>query len=485
MSEKYLHGGYVTEYDEPEVTPLQNDSGLQVVVGTAPVHLLENPEEAVNVPILLESMADMVEKLGYSTDFSHYTLCEAAGASFTLAGVAPIVVINVLDPAKHVTEFSSEKAAVNSGVAVLEKTGVLLKELNVKNDSVALETGVDYEAVFDEEGYVRVALIPGGKGDGATTLTFSGKVLDPEKVTPEDIVGQMDPTTATASGLECVRQVYPMLEKVPGILLAPRYSAYPVVSAALQAKCYDIGGVFNTVCVVDVDSSESGAKGVQSVAEQKEKQGLTDNRCYPVWLYGKTENGAIYSGSALAAAVTAREDTKHNDKPTTSPSNKAVAIAAACLADGTEMPLDQEQANGVNALGVATFLRSKGWRVWGNNTAAYPEVTAPKYRWFSARRFMLWCSNRFKLAHAERIDQNITKRLIEAIVDEENIYGNALVAEDACAKYQMEYREEDNSAEDLANGHVRFRLCVTPYSPCEVLEEIMEYDAEALTAALS
>lgn len=485
MSEKYLHGAYVTEYDEPEVTPLQNDSGLQVVVGTAPVHLLSDPEAAVNVPILLESMTDMVEKLGYSTDFVRYTLCEAASASFALAGVAPIVVINVLDPKKHATEFSGEKAAVNSGAAVLEKTGVLLNELVVKNDSVTLETGVDYEAVFDEGGYVRVALITGGKGDGATTLTFSGKILDPEKVTPEDIVGQLDPTTAATSGLECVRKVYPVLEKVPGILLAPRYSACPVVSAALQAKCYDIGGVFNAVCIVDVDSTENGAKSAQDVAAQKEKQALTDERCYPVWLYGKTEDGAIYSGSSLAAAVTALEDTRHNDKPTTSPSNKAVAIAAACLADGTEMPLDQEQANGVNALGVATFLRNKGWRVWGNNTAAYPEVTAPKYRWFSARRFMLWCANRFKLAHAERIDQNITKRLIEAIVDEENIYGNALVAEDACAKYQMEYREEDNSAEDLAAGHVRFRLCVTPYSPGEVLEEIMEYDAEALIAALS
>ena len=62
-----------------------------------------------NKPILIESMDDMVDKLGYQgpeTDANGvskftYTLAESAYASFALSKCAPVVMINVLDPAKH------------------------------------------------------------------------------------------------------------------------------------------------------------------------------------------------------------------------------------------------------------------------------------------------------------------------------------------------------------------------------------------------
>lgn len=88
----------------------------------------------------------------------------------------------------------------------------------------------------------------------------------------------------------------------------------------------------------------------------------------------------VYSGSALAAALTAYTDAVNADTPNVSPSNKTLAISAACLADGTEVVLDQEQANTVNGFGVATFLNMSGFRLWGNNTAAYPSTTDPKDR---------------------------------------------------------------------------------------------------------
>ena len=68
MSEKYHHGVRVVE----EATidpPVIGTVGLQVVVGTAPVHLADDPVAAVNVPVLCNNMQEARKKLGYSVDF--------------------------------------------------------------------------------------------------------------------------------------------------------------------------------------------------------------------------------------------------------------------------------------------------------------------------------------------------------------------------------------------------------------------------------
>ena len=54
----YRHGVYVREQDTGMVAPASGTAGLQVAVGTAPVHLLDRPEEAVNTPILVQSLAE-------------------------------------------------------------------------------------------------------------------------------------------------------------------------------------------------------------------------------------------------------------------------------------------------------------------------------------------------------------------------------------------------------------------------------------------
>ena len=73
-------------------------------------------------------------------------------------------------------------------------------------------------------------------------------------------MGGVNAATGAETGLEVVRQVFPKLGMVPGILLAPRFSKDPMVCAALQAKCRKINGVFDAVCFVDIDSSASGAR---------------------------------------------------------------------------------------------------------------------------------------------------------------------------------------------------------------------------------
>ena len=293
----------------------------------------------------------------------------------------------------------------------------------------------------------------------------------------------MDAATGAETGLEVVRQVYPKLGMTPGILTAPRFSANATVSAALQAKTKEINGVFKCVCIADVDSGADGARKYADVKEQKERQALTDPNAYGVWGYGKVGD-VMYSGSALASALTAYTDAANDDIPS-NPGNKTIAISAMCLADGTEVLLDQDQANVVNSYGVATWLNMNGFRLWGNRTCAYPGNTDPKDSFFSCRRYMSWRANSFILTYFQKVDSPLNKRLIEAIVDSENVRGNGYVAMGVAARDEIVYNEDENPVTDLMNGKITFHQYMTPYTPAEDIEDIIEFDPDALVSALS
>lgn len=365
-----------------------------------------------------------------------------------------------------------------------EQIALLLDKLTVKSGSTALTRDTDYTASFNNDGTLNIVPLAGGKAASATTLTVTGKKLDPSKVKAADIVGGVDAATGKETGLEVVRQIYPKLSMTPGILLAPRFSMDATVAAALQAKAEEINGVFKAVCIVDIDSTESGATKYTDVKQRKEAQAVSDANAYAVWPCAKVGE-VVYSGSALAAALTAYTDAVNADTPNVSPSNKTLAISAACLADGTEVVLDQEQANTVNGFGVATFLNMSGFRLWGNNTAAYPSTTDPKDRWFSVRRFLSWAANSFILTYFSKVDSPANKRLIEAIVDSENVRGNGFVARGVCARYEVIYDEAENTTADLLDGKITFHQYITPYTPAEDIEDVIEFDPDALTTALS
>ena len=255
------------------------------------------------------------------------------------------------------------------------------------------------------------------------------------------------------------------------------------MSAALQAKTKEINGVFKCVCIADVDSGADGARKYADVKEQKERQALTDPNAYGVWGYGKVGD-VMYSGSALASALTAYTDAANDDIPS-NPSNKTIAISAMCLADGTEVLLDQDQANVVNSYGVATWLNMNGFRLWGNNTACYPGNTDPKDRWFSVRRFFCWDDNTFIQTYFQKVSDPLNKRLIEALVDSENVRGNSFVSRGICARYELQYIESENPTTDLLNGTVKFHKYMSPFNPAEDIEEIVEFDPNAISTALA
>ena len=153
MSEKYYHGVRVIEEGTALPETVTGTAGMQVVIGTAPVNLADNPEAVVNVPVLCNNMDDARKKLGYSEDFESYTLCQSMYASFELFGFAPVVFINVLDPAKHKKENQEkEYGIVNRQVKVDDVTGILRSSVVVKKEESVLQNEKDYILSFDDDG---------------------------------------------------------------------------------------------------------------------------------------------------------------------------------------------------------------------------------------------------------------------------------------------------------------------------------------------
>ena len=134
---------------------------------------------------------------------------------------------------------------------------------------------------------------------------------------------------------------------------------------------------------------------------------------------------------------------------------------------------------------MVTFINRSGYKTWGNNTAAYPSTTDPKDRFIAVRRMFTWWSNTLILTYFQRVDDPMNYRLIENIVDSENIRGNSFVARGMVADAHVEFRTQENPVTNLLNGTILFHLFLTPFPPAEDIEFLLEFDPNALTAALN
>ena len=188
----YQHGITVLEQATSLTAPIEGDSAIQVVFGTAPINLAEDPYSATNVPIIAYSYAEAVKQLGFSYDFKKYTLCQSIYASFQLYAVAPVIFVNVLDPKKHKKQNAASTVPVENMQATVQVDGILADTVRVKKDTesgTALKVNTDYVTEFDSNGYLVITLTATGAGKDAKSLSVTSTSIDPTAVTAADVVG--------------------------------------------------------------------------------------------------------------------------------------------------------------------------------------------------------------------------------------------------------------------------------------------------------
>lgn len=480
----YFHGAKASKRGTSISTPVTADSCIHLIVGTAPAHMVGGK---VNEPVYVSSYAEAVEAMGYSDDWKKYDICEEIYTSFKLYQNGPIIIINVLDPAKHLTrETDATDMRLSGGILDLPLEA-LADKVVVKGYSTEdtltdeYQRGVDYELLYTDE-VLRLERIEGGAiaSDNAT-LNIKYNAVDPSKVTKKDIIGGYDINTKKSSGFELVDFIFPKFRVIPTVFLAPNFSHDSEVAAIMAAKAESINGLFKGVAIIDVDTTE--ATTYTEAVEWKTKKNIVQPSELLVWPM-LTLGGRVFHYSTQLAGLMAKTDADEDlgkETPCESASNKTLQIDGMALADGTEVLLDLTKANYLNSQGIITGLNFIGGFVsWGNETACYPSNTDVTDYFYCVSRMFQWVGNSVILSMWSKVDRGLKPRLVESVVQSLNIWLNGLTADEVILGGRIEFLEEENPVTDLMAGIAHFHIYITPPSPAKELDFVLEYDVSYL-----
>ena len=467
----YKHGVHVSEQATSLIPPARIGAALPVVFGTAPVHLADKGDQAVNAPKLCYSLKEAVTYFGYVDDWKSWTLCEFFKSYFTLFNVSPMVVVNVFDPAVHKTAITDEAKTFAKDMLTLENKGLVADPTVKKADAnTTYVLGTDY---LVDRATGTISRLASGSIAADAQVKVSYEYGDPTKVSSTDIIGGIDSQAKKAKGLELLNSVFPKFRLVPGQVLAPGWSKDPAVAAIMHAKASNINSHFKAMAVVDIDSDTVPL--YSDVPGHKTNNNLTDELLINCWPKVKLGNEEFWLSSQLGA-LCAQVDSKNEDIPYMSPSNNALQMTAA-MAKGEEVWLGPEEGAYLNGQGIVTAQNFVGgWKCWGNRTGCYPGVTDVKDTFIPIRRMFNWIGNTLVLTYWQKLDNPMNRRLIETILDSVNIWFNGLAARQFILGGRLEFLEEENPTTDLMDGICRFHAYVTPPGPAKELEFIQEYD---------
>lgn len=587
----YNHGVKVSEKPTSILPPVSVSAGVPFIVGTAPVNMSD--ESNVNKPVLCSSYAEAVAAFGYMPPVAdasglkkyEYTISEFIYSQFALFGASPVIIVNVLDPAKHKQAASATSIILGAdGSAVIEESGVILSSLLIGEDipaeaasgsyegtetleveavtagaagngirilfnkngntvtvslwpgehshidkiinleegdtsisasqlngltevsdyvtfdgalavadirvgigveinlsggadgSSAYVLGTDYEAAFDDDGYLVITALKDGDSFRVpvdTDIPFSAQKLNPAAVTANDVVGGVD-VQGNKSGFELVDECFPRFRIVPGLLLAPGFSSSATLAAVMAAKAANINQEFSAIALIDAPTDS--VKLYSAVPEWKNNNNVVDPRQIVCWPLVALDDVVFHLSTQLAGVIDIT-DSQNDDVPYVSPSNHNINATASVLADGSEVWVAPDTGAYLNGQGVVTAINFiGGWKAWGNRTACYPGNTDAKDAFIPIKRMFSWIGNTLVQTFWSQVDAPLNRRLIDTIVDSANLWLNGLEARQYIIGGRVEFNPDENPAQDLLDGIARFHVYVTPASPAHEIDFILEYD---------
>lgn len=491
----FKHGVYINESETALRPTVPAPSALPVVFGTAPIHMLEDPEAAINRPILASSLTEAVEQMGFvgaRDGMYFYTLSEFAHSFFTLFGSSPAVFVNVLGSRpEHKKQGDLDSVEVKQGLAEIYATGekgIIRSSIVVKDstDTTTYVEGTDYTVSYNRAGLPVVAAIDGGAITEGELLNCTFDYYDIGEVDEDDIIGGVDPTTLAPTGLELVDNVFSMYRLVPGTIVAPMYSGWASVAAVMDAKASVIAGHFKAQAIVDIPTDV--VSRYSEVPAWKNDNNITGEHtiaCWPALSLG----GTVYNFSTQLAGLLARTDASSGGIPYLSPSNKSLQMDSAVIF-GDEGPeevvIPPNIGAYLNGQGIVTAMNFiGGWVAWGNHTAAFPANTDPVKSFISIRRMFSWVGNTLTLNNWQHLDAPLDRRQIQTVTASNGQWLNSLVATGALLGGSIDFLEEDNPDVQLMAGESVFRVALTPPSPNGVIHFVLGYDVSYLQTLFS
>ena len=454
-------------------------SGITIAFGTAPIH---QTDAKPNTIVAAYNYEEAVSALGYSDDWEKYTLCEVMYSHFKLYGVAPLLLVNVLDPEVHKQEVAAQEYTIEDWQVKI--TGdAIAPTIVVSSGDTTFAAGEDYD-VFYANGKCIIETLPTGAIETAnlTTLTVSYSeasfALDD---IVNDVIGGYNVRTGVSTGLELMDSAFSATGVLPDIMIAPGFSQHPEVAAVMAAKTM-YSTVFRACCICDIDTAE--ATGHQQAIDLKNATAAFQNKkqimCWPML---KLEDLTFRYSTQLAGQMCA-VDTDNDNIPSDVASNRVLQADGAVLADGTEVLLDLTQANYLRGQGIVTAYNFvNGFTSWGVYTGCYPKNIDPKDMFISVMRMFGYVANTAIVTLWKKIDRKLTMRYVESIVDELNMWLNGLTSAEHLHGARVEFRSDENPLEDIMSGIVRLHIYMAPPTPGQEIDLLLEYDASYVSAA--
>ena len=480
-------GVHVFEKATSVQTPKVATVGIPFVVGTAPVQSAAKPAKS-NVPVLVTSWDEAVEKLGFSYDWESYTLCEFMYSHLQLFGAQPVIFCNINDPASmkreeaaadytvadHRVAVSVDAIADTIKVSVAEGAGETAA-------TRALERDTDYSILYDRDDtdtYVCIVeLLEDGSAYDAETVSVAYSAADPKTATVADVVDGVAQVDAclTAVGL------------VPDLVAAPGWSHNTVVAAVMATKAAAINGLFKGKAVIDADSGEDGVTEYSQLSGYKNKNNFVDVDqiiCWPMVQLGDYR----FHLSTQLCGLMATVDAGNRGIPYESPSNKNLKMDACVLKDGTPVNLTWNQVDLIaGSWGVVTavnFLDS-GWVAKGNYTACYPGNTDVKDQFIPVSRMFDFIGNTLIRTFWSKLDKPMTPALRDSILQTCNIWLGGLTGGGYLYGARAEMLAEENPLTSLLDGIITLHIYNAPPVPAQEIDFILEYDVSYMETALA
>lgn len=463
------HGISTTILPTPTLAMRQVQAGLTVCIGAVPAWQIDGSgASAVGVLGPFYTLAEFKAACGWSTNFALYPGCEAADVFFNLYNVAPLVIINPLDPVAKGTAASGDQiaaVALVAGVHTITTPGALLSTLTVKSadGNTTYTLGSDYTAVYDDDYHIVITRIANGLISTATTQIKPGYKIS---------AGNNDLAAADiVAAVPYVDAVFPTTRMLPGQLIAPGWSLGATVAAAMVAKMANYNALFGGIALTDISTALCDA--YSEVAAWISTNSYTSDvqvNCWPKVSLG----GVKYFLSTHLAALNCVLDSQHDDIPYNSPSNRALRIDGTVLADGTSVVIGPETFTAAEVPFV-TAINFLEWTAWGNRTGAFSASTDP-LTFIPNQRMARWMGNTLTQTMWPAVDRPINARLVDTLLDSANQWINGLVARGALTGGRAEFREDLNPAAQLSSGHLIISYYLGFESPARLIENQLQLD---------
>lgn len=433
------------------------------------------PKGAINTPTLCASVQD-TEQFGDSlypmqgTESLRHIYAEDPGAK--------VIVVNVYDPSITYDEITAEAITITNGKAQLANT--ILTEAG----AVVVGGGSPWATFVEGTDYTVtdlgvVTIIPSGDIAEGDTVYVDYFTHDVSGLIASDFVGT---TTPSRTGFKLFVESYDTFGLNPKILACPRYSAIDAVANEIEAQCE----TFKARAWIDEEEADTRTELISNRTTSGKSFATVSTRINPCGPWFKNYN---YLGQLttypLSMAMTGKASSNARQNGYwTSPSNRVLTTVVApeypMLGTGPNDPTGDVQL--LNAAGISSIVKNGGaYYSYGNRSAAYPTNTAVEnfipIQWVDD---IVTVSIEF--AMIPFIDKPLNQAFIDSVLGTANGFIATKIQEGALLDgSRVYYDPADNSALELAAGHITFRREYAAATPAERITFKSTFNINLLT----